>query len=313
MVETMSGGFQHEAFLYADRDEFLEGTSRFVRDGVSFGEPTLVVVDTAKITALRRALGSASAHVQFLDMAAVGRNPARIIPAWRGFIDAHGAGDRPVRGIGEPMWAERTPEELVECRLHEALLNVAFAESGSFRLLCPYNTATLDPVVIEQAHGTHPVVCTTDRRYASPSYAGLDTSALFSEPLTAPPASAERLRFTTLGPVRDTVRRYVDAAGLAPTATADAVLAVNEVATNSLRYGGGHGTLTVWRADDTLLCQVTDRGRISDPLVGRRAPAVRDPGGRGLWLANQTCRLVQIRSADEGTTMRLHFPGGSIT
>ena len=32
-----------------------------------------------------------------------------------------------------------------------------------------------------------------------------------------------------------------------------------------------------------------------------------DATGRGLWLANQLCNLVQIRSSPEGTTVRLHM------
>ena len=56
-------------------------------------------------------------------MAVLGHNPARIIPAWRDFADAHAG---PIRGIGEPIWPGRGADELVECQLHESLLNVAF-------------------------------------------------------------------------------------------------------------------------------------------------------------------------------------------
>jgi anti-sigma regulatory factor (Ser/Thr protein kinase) len=51
---------------------------------------------------------------------------------------------------------------------------------------------------------------------------------------------------------------------------------------------------------------VTDRGYITDPVVGRRAPKPMQDRGRGLWIANQVCDLVQIRSSDRGTTVRLH-------
>ena len=50
-----------------------------------------------------------------------------------------------LRGIGEPIWAARTPAEMAECHRHEGLLNVAFADSPGFWLLCPYDTTTLDP------------------------------------------------------------------------------------------------------------------------------------------------------------------------
>ena len=61
---------------------------------------------------------------------------------------------------------------------------------------------------------------------------------------------------------------------LGPDRTADLVLAVTEVATNSVRYGGGHGALRIWRDDNSLICEVRDRGHLEYPLVGRRRPAV---------------------------------------
>src|SRR6185437_16379793 len=95
--------------------------------------------------------------VRFVDIREVGRNPARIIPVWRAFVDELG-GDGPVRGIGEPIWADRTPDELVECHLHESLLNVAFSDDPDFWLVCPYDDLALAPDVIEEMGRTHPAV-----------------------------------------------------------------------------------------------------------------------------------------------------------
>ena len=99
----MKPGFRHEAFLYAGRDEFLDGTAAFIRDGLAAGEPTLVVVSAEKIALLRAELGADAEQVQFADMAEVGRNPARIIPAWRDFVGERSDPGRPLRGIGEPI------------------------------------------------------------------------------------------------------------------------------------------------------------------------------------------------------------------
>jgi anti-sigma regulatory factor (Ser/Thr protein kinase) len=84
------------------------------------------------------------------------------------------------------------------------------------------------------------------------------------------------------------------------------VLGVNELATNSVRHGGGRGSATLWREHDVLICEVRDRGRIDAPLAGRVEPAAQDVRGRGLWLANQICDLIQIRSVPEGTQARAH-------
>jgi len=52
--------------------------------------------------------------------------------------------------------------------------------------------------------------------------------------------------------------------------------------------------------------EVTDGGHIDDPLVGRRMPLPLASGGRGVYLVNQLCDLVQIRSSPKGTTVRIH-------
>jgi anti-sigma regulatory factor (Ser/Thr protein kinase) len=85
------------------------------------------------------------------------------------------------------------------------------------------------------------------------------------------------------------------------------VLAVNELASNSIRHGGGRGRLLVWREADTLLCEVRDDGHIADPLAGRRRPMIEEYGGRGMWLANQLCDLVQVRSSPRGSVVRTHM------
>ena len=74
------------------------------------------------------------------------------------------------------------------------------------------------------------------------------------------------------------------------------VLAVNEIATNSVRHGGGVGILRVWREQKALLCEVQDAGHIRDPMLGRVEPDGLAATSRGLWIADQFCDLVEIRS-----------------
>jgi len=51
---------------------------------------------------------------------------------------------------------------------------------------------------------------------------------------------------------------------------------------------------------------VHDVGRITDPLAGRVRHGP-DDSGHGLWLVNQVCDLVELRSGDAGTTVRMHM------
>lgn len=306
-------GFHHEAFIYAGLDEFLAGTGAFIRDGLERDEPTLVVVSAEKIELLRDEFGPGGRELRFADMAQVGNNPARIIPAWSEFVSEHARSDRPLRGIGEPATPDRGDAELVECHRHEALLNLAFADARAFHLLCPYDAAALDPAAIAHAQRTHPFIARHGITRASRRYAGLElASQPFAQPLPAPPADAEPLeyRVDTMNVVRSLIMHCADLAGLNARRAEDMVLAVNEMATNSVRHGGGRGTLRVWQEPGVLLCEVRDAGQIRDPLVGRVRPTVDQIGGFGVWLANQVCDLVQISSGPQGTAIRLHMRSG---
>jgi anti-sigma regulatory factor (Ser/Thr protein kinase) len=126
--------------------------------------------------------------------------------------------------------------------------------------------------------------------------------------LTPPPADAARVGFDVggLGAVRDHVGAMAAVAGLSADRRDDLVLAVHEVATNSIRHGGGAGEVLIWLGGDAVVCEVRDRGWIDDPLADRRAAAGDARCGRGLWMANQLCDLVQVRSSGAGTTVRVH-------
>ena len=300
--------FRHEAFFYVDEHEFLEGTSAFIREGVGAREPVLVVVSARKIDLLRQCLQSDASRVQFADMDGVGRNPARIIPAWADFVLEHG--ERRVRGIGEPIWPERSSAELAECQRHEALLNVAFSGSQGFNLMCPYDTTALGPDVLDEARRSHPFLSRDGARWESPDYPGVaDMGGPFTAPLPEPPRTSVDLVFQagSLGGLRDHVVREASQAGISDTQLRNMVTAVNEVASNSLRHAGGWGVLRLWQNEDDFICDVSDDGRIDEPLVGRRRPGIGDARGRGLWMVNQLCELVQVRSTPTGTTVRMHF------
>lgn len=305
--------FRHEALLYAGEDDFVEHTSRFLLEGVERDEPALVVVSAAKIDRLRSELGAAAEAVHFADMADVGHNPARIIPAWRQFLTERSPDGRPVRGIGEPIWAGRSDAELVECERHEALLNVAFNGGSAWRLLCPYDTESLPDAVIEEARRNHPFVLDRGRPDASATYSDDAFAAPFVHPLPEPPVRADELAFGSgpLDEVRSFVARHALAFGLGAPRTSDLVLAVNEVATNSVRHGGGRGVVRAWSERDALIFEIRDGGHIDEPLVGRTRPAREQEGGRGLWIVNQLCDLVQVRSSPEGTTIRVHVTSGA--
>ena len=302
-------GFFHEALFYSAEEELLEKLTSFLRGGIEADEPTLVVLSASKIEKLRAALNGDSPHVEFADMAEVGSNPARIIPAWRDFIDRHSGAGR-LRGVGEPIWAERSAEELTECQRHESLLNVAFDATSGFHLVCPYDTSKLPPDVLEEACRSHPYVSDGDGAEHSGLYRGLEAAgAPHAEPLPDPPPDAETCIFDGdgLSALRELVLVRASDAGFTTEMAEGLQLAVDEVASNSLVHGGGGGVLRIWRDGTALICEVSDRGTIDRPLAGRVRPKAGSSGGYGLWLANQLCDLVQVRSFEAGSVVRLHM------
>ena len=303
-------GFRHEALLYAGEAEFVGQASAFIREGLEAGQPVLVVVSAEKIAALRDELGGRAADVRFADMVDIGANPARIIPAWQAFVDEHGGEGRPVRGVGEPIWAGRSIDELAECARHEALLNLAFADAPAWWLLCPYDTQTLPSRVLDEARRNHPSVRDAGGHRRTAEYRGLDDiAAPFDAPLPQPPAAVDEMRFAShdLAAVRAWVGAHATRSGLGPSRSEDLVLAVNEIVTNSVRHGGGSGMLRMWDWADAVISEIGDRGHIDVPMIGREQPTLDQSSGFGLWIANQVCDLVQVRTFPGRSVVRLHM------
>jgi len=305
-VRPAVGSYRHEALLYSGLAEFRAGAGSFLRRAIAADAPALAMVSRDKMELLRRDLGAGASRVGFTDMAEAGSNPARIIAAWAEFVRSHD-GAAQLYGIGEPVYPGRSPAELAECQLHEALLNIAFDAATPFWLLCPYDLEALAADVIGAAEQHHPFLARAGHQQASGAFQLIDPDSPFDRPVPARPAGVPSFAFGPgdLGRVRGYVARRARLAGLARQPAVALVLAVNEIATNSLQHGGGHGELRVWPEDGCLVCEISDSGHITSALAGRLPPSLDGADGGGLWLANHMCALVQIFSSSGGTAIRL--------
>lgn len=301
-----AGAFRHVGFFYRTAAEYASTIAGFLHDGLAAGEPAFAAVPPARVTLIADALGADARRVEFADMTEMGLNPAWIIPRVRSFIDRHPG--RRVRYVGEPIWASRSPAELREATKHEALINLAFAGAEA-EILCPYDTTALSPAVLEDARRTHPLLRSGGSSGTSPEYAvPVHLPSSCSLPLPAPRDHAMSYTYRTdLSQVRALVLKHAMDAGLPDARANDLVLAVSEVAANTLRHTRSSGTLTIWHDPDEIICEIHDEGVITDPLAGRRAPAPDALGGHGLWLVHQVCDLVELRSDNSGTTIRMHM------
>jgi hypothetical protein len=302
--------YRHEALLYRGMDDFLAGVVPFVRDGVALGEPVMVAVTEPRLSRLRASLADVADEVLFVDMAQMGRNPAVIIPAWLDFVASHSAdGSTPVRGVGEPVWPGRTATEIAECQLHEGLLNMAVAPDTPLWLLCPYDGGRLPPSVVGEAHRSHPVLLEADDYRGSTEYGGaFHIQELFQRFLPEPAGFSHAAPFSSadVGHVEHWVKHAAQKAGVPLPRAAALADAVQKLAADSVRFGGGHGVLRYWASDTTLICDVSDHEVMTDPLVGRTPALAADTHRPGLWSANRTCDLTQTRSNNAGTRVRIH-------
>jgi hypothetical protein len=300
--------YRHEAFFWRTDDQFLAGAVPFIAEGLAADEPVMVAVINERSDIVKEALGADADRVHFVDMAELGRNPAQIIPAWREFLDAESSVGRPVRGIGEPIWAGRRPEEIVESQFHEALLNIAVEPDTPFWLLCPYDAERLPAAVIEEAHRSHPTILEGSGYRGSVSYAGrTHVDVIFASDLPDLTGPYEELPFSGGQPLHGLsafVAVRARAGGVSVDKAAALAVAVQELATASLDRGATRGAVRFWQEEQALIFEVSDDTAIDDPLTGRKPAS--PGGGNGMWAAHEVCDLVQFRSASDHTTVRIY-------
>lgn len=293
----------HEALLYDCEDDYVSLLNAAITPAVTAGEPVLVAVPGHRHDLLRARLDHAGL-LFFADMSQRGRNPGRIIPTvLERFIREH-AGTR-VTIVGEPVWPGRSPEAYAAAVQHEALINVVLGHAAA-TIVCPYDRTGLPPAALQDAQDTHPVMRDLTEARPSPRYD--DPLAAAATAIGRPPAVPTGARTATFWSPA-TARQLVGAEVRRRTGDEGRIAAlqaaVNEVATNSLRYSGGPGEISIWADDTHLVCDIRDDGFLADPIAGRTTPTRLTDPGRGLILAHQLCDLVQIWAHPTGNAVRM--------
>lgn len=301
--------FEHGVLFYDTDDEYVRRVGDFVQAALDEDKPVLVAVPRVKLDLLATRFDRSLPGLAFADMGDMGRNPAWIIPAWIDFVRPHLDAGRTPAGVGEPVWGTRSDDEMVECHRHEQLLNLALIDTPGFQLLCPYDTRELSDEALADATVRHPHRHDGDALGTNPAY-HVAIPAQQIDPLSSPPSGAASAELTTRGDI-STIRAQIVEAGQASGLVGERLdalaVSVSEALANSEEHGGGQASIRYWDAGDRFVCEIRDRGAITDPLAGRRRPAADSPAGRGLWLIHQLCDLVQIRQTDsDEQVIRLH-------
>ncbi|MET7419057.1 ATP-binding protein [Dactylosporangium sp. NPDC005555] len=108
-----------------------------------------------------------------------------------------------------------------------------------------------------------------------------------------------------LGAVRAFVRAHALAAGVPEARTELLMLAVNELATNTLQHTAGGGRVRLWTDGGQIICDVVDQG--PPRAFPRPMPPADAPRGRGLAIVERIADRVETVSGPDGTTVRLHL------
>lgn len=295
--------FRHEALPYHGTDDFAVACVDVLRDGLAHEDRLIVLAASDKLAAVADQLGADASEVAFVALDEHGRNPSRILNLLNTFQS--GSGGRHCVGVSESVIAGRTPAGLAEAQLAEFLFSTGDIASWPLTLVCLYDADTLQPDVLDVMRQSHAVLRGQD---GNPDYLPDQATVLLATDLEASPHTAWRMDVGAddLAELREFIRANATRAGLGADRLDDLVLAANEIVTNSVRYGGGHARVAMWLDDTAVMCEVRDAGHVTDPLIGRFAPTPAASSGRGIWLANHLCDLVQFRSSPAGTTVRLY-------
>jgi anti-sigma regulatory factor (Ser/Thr protein kinase) len=303
----MNQTLEHDALIYGT-DEVLMGTLvPWLREGLERGDGALVATTAPHIEQFRDALGSDEGSVSFFFAHDWYVQPAQTIAAWQRMLsDAADSGVAYTRIVGEVAFGA-TPDLQTSWTRYESALNSIFEHSPAW-IVCPYDARTLPADVIDQAWRTHPTIWNGARRqsdrYEVPARL-LREIVEPGRPVTGPP-SLELSIDDQLSHLRDSVRALAAEAELPRARVEELVLAVTELAGNTVRHAGGGGRLALWITPEGVVCEVTDQGGgVQDPLAGLVPPKPSASAGMGLWIARQLSDSFAIGTDDEGTTVRI--------
>lgn len=298
---------RHRAFLYEGRDEFLAVALPFVREGVAAGDPVIAVAQTPNVGALREALGDDAEAVEFHDSRDWYLSPGRSFGGFVAFGAAHPEAAC-VRMIGEPIWPVGWDAAVAEYAHYESVFNV-IARDAPFAALCPYDVAALPDEILDHARATHPEVFTGTSLQANPAF--VDPDVYCARLIDRPAGSSARVRrfpvTADLAGLCLAVRDEAVAAGARTNGLDEFVLAVHQLAANALTHGDGRAELRTWCEERTFVCEVESHGApVSEATAGYVPCDPEHERGRGLWLVRQVCELVEVRSRDGRTSIRVH-------
>lgn len=296
--------FAHEGFAFRTDRELIDRVVPFAAEGLSRGEPVLVVAGERVRTLLADEMGTDVARL------------AAFAPAetwWRGGHGTLRAYDRDLRElrasvptwrlVAEPVWLAR--DEGREWSRFEAVANRCYADMPYYSL-CLHDAERLPDGVLKAVARTHPLAWGGNAPVPTAAYEDPQQFIRSVQPeWRERPRSAAVTSVATPGEVRRGVlARLVE--GWDARAD-DVVLAAHELVINALRVSAS-AEVACWFEANWLVVEVSDQGPgLPDETAGYVPPGSKQEGGRGMWLAWSLADDVAVASGGTGTRIRLYF------
>lgn len=297
--------FKHEAFVFSDDLAVRERVVPFVEEGLSRGEPVMVVADAPVRDVLTQDLGSRVDELAvFAPSGSFWQGGHATLAAYQEAMEPLLATGRPWRVVGEPSWLAE-PGGHMWSRF-EAVANDAFADYPYYSL-CLHDRRRLPPGVVDAQLRAHPLVWDGEGPVTSPDYEPTDVFLRDMEPSFDPPEDGvRRLVVDDLSGAGALVSSWMD---LHPVRSRSdsARLAVHELVVNALQ-ATGRAQVAEWHDDGHAVWEVRDEGPgLLDPTAGYLLPLRDLESGRGLWIARSLADDSSLRADRLGTAVQLVF------
>jgi len=297
-------GFAHEAFAFSADQELVDRVVPFAVEGLSRGEPVLVVAGERVRTLLAAQLGEDVRRLAtFADAESWWQGGHRTLHAYDRDLRALRASVPTWRLAAEPVWL--ASDDGREWSRFEAVANRCYVTMPYYSL-CLHDRQRLPTSVLDAVARTHPLTWGGDAPVPAAAYEDPQQYIRSVQPAWQKrPGDATVLPVTTPGEARRAVASsVVDGWGAR---VDDVVLAAHELVTNALRVGA-FAEVSSWTDRDMLVVEVVDHGPgLPDETLGYVPPSD-DPGGaRGMWLAWSLADDAAVHPSSAGTGIRLFF------
>jgi len=308
---TPSQAFAHQALIYDSVGDLLATAVPFLTEGLAGNQGTVLVCHSPLAREIVAAIGR-DAALRIIDPDDICIGSARAVAALRRLALDCGAGRVGVRIVASIPLAG-SPDSWQEWSRYEAVVNVALAP---LRLssICAYDGRDLPAGVRTVIGRTHPLIRTPQAATPNPDF--LDPAAFVRMTTSAAADPAEQAAPDVMIPAiedvydlaeaRSAIRAALARAQVGRLTAGDFTAAAGELLANAVQHGRAPAQLRLWIRPDRLVCIVHDHGPgFDDPLAGYLPPpGTGEPGGAGLWLARQTCDRLDMRSGDDGFSVR---------